>query len=397
MTFEIPMTRLLKLLAYAKKVEKKGASVRIERKGTVVNDAIVYLQDKYTHTVSQKSVKVECAVVEVEGAYKINGWEFVGTIEHTENGNIIRLANSKFEGKVPERYKTNAPICEHCHSVRARKDTYLIYNESNDEFKQVGKSCLNDYTQGLDAQTCASILSVLEFASSNSRDYELDSDELFNRDSSYSGFDCDYVREHAVALVLKKGFKSGVTKELFTSFIIGNQSSDTWRKEFGQIVVDDNTKSIANEITEFAKSIKDSDGYMYNAKLAWLKSYSEYRDFALICSFVNTYLKIKAKDAIEQSKRDASEYVGNIGDKLTIDVKSIRVICSYETQYSYYNYAVTVKYEIIDTEGRTFIWSTSSGAFLGPEDAKKIVGFVKGFNEYKGIKQTVLTRCKVIA
>ena len=86
-------------------------------------------------------------IVDVDGIAKVNDWIFVGTIQHKDNGNIIRQFKTDIE--VPEKYRHTDSICEHCHCNRVRKDTYLIYNEQTHEFKQVGKSCLNDFTNGL--------------------------------------------------------------------------------------------------------------------------------------------------------------------------------------------------------------------------------------------------------
>lgn len=91
-------------------------------------------------------------VLDVEGEAKVNGWRFVATVEHTEAGNIIRAFDNTVE--IPERYRTSEAVCEHCNSKRRRKDTYLIVNESG-EFKQVGKSCLKDFTNGLTAEAIA--------------------------------------------------------------------------------------------------------------------------------------------------------------------------------------------------------------------------------------------------
>lgn len=53
--------------------------------------------------------------VEVSGTAKVNDWEFVAELEHTENGNIIR-GTGIYE--IPERYYTGKPVCEHCKSNR---------------------------------------------------------------------------------------------------------------------------------------------------------------------------------------------------------------------------------------------------------------------------------------
>ena len=97
--------------------------------------------------------------VEVSGTAKVNDWEFVAELEHTENGNIIR-GTGIYE--IPERYYTGKPVCEHCKSNRFRKNTYIVRNSTTGEFKQVGKSCLMDFTNGLSAEAVASYIAFFE-------------------------------------------------------------------------------------------------------------------------------------------------------------------------------------------------------------------------------------------
>ena len=97
-------------------------------------------------------IAVTCVDVEVEGKYQLDDWSFVAVIQHDEVGNIMRCANSDLESKIPERYFTAPQACEHCNRQLNRKDTYLVYNHEDKEFKQVGKNCLMNYTNGLDTE-----------------------------------------------------------------------------------------------------------------------------------------------------------------------------------------------------------------------------------------------------
>ncbi len=71
----------------------------------------------------------------------VDGWVFVASVKHTENGNILR---SHSELAVPEIYRsTSSRLCEVCHTSRERSETYIIHKDC--EFKQVGSSCLKDF------------------------------------------------------------------------------------------------------------------------------------------------------------------------------------------------------------------------------------------------------------
>lgn len=101
---------------------------------------------------------VRYVLVEAEGQVIHNDWEFIAVVENTGAGNIIRQYNTDIE--VPEKYRTTEPVCEHCNTKRRRKDTYLIYNQKTQEWKQVGKTCLCEFTQGMDAEEVARYISL---------------------------------------------------------------------------------------------------------------------------------------------------------------------------------------------------------------------------------------------
>ena len=59
-------------------------------------------------------------------APKLPGWTFLGTLEHTDHGNILRSVPGS---EIPESYRNAPRKCDHCQKVRNRKDTYVVRNE----------------------------------------------------------------------------------------------------------------------------------------------------------------------------------------------------------------------------------------------------------------------------
>lgn len=87
-----------------------------------------------------------------------------------------------------------------------------------------------------------------------------------------------------------------------------------------------------------------------------------------------------------------SQYIGEIGERLTTEVELKNEYC-YETYFTYSG-ELNAIYTFEDSCGNVFVWKTSpKGLEIG--HSYKVVGTVKDHNEYKGVKQTVLTRCKV--
>jgi hypothetical protein len=154
--FYIPEANISRLERKLKTIEKKCNKNQLSFKCEHLRDEIHETEDSETH----EKVYAKFAVYEIEGSIKHDGWEFAATIDHHEKGNVIRAF--KTDVAIPDKYLTCGPTCEHCNKIRSRKDTYLIYNEETKEFKQVGKNCMTEYTNGLDAETVAFWVSVYE-------------------------------------------------------------------------------------------------------------------------------------------------------------------------------------------------------------------------------------------
>lgn len=399
MIYSIPVNNLSKLEKIIKRYNNKGANITFNVGKDLIEKGTLHYEDARTHTSTSYPIDVKCKEVFVDGKYKVNGWQFLGTIEFTSNGNIIRLADSSFENKVPTKYLHTAKICEHCGKVRNRKDTYLIYNEDTNEFKQVGSTCLLEFTQGLDADVCASMMSCLDKFVELS-DKNISADEFFFNDS-YSGYgvNSEKIKKYAIALVKKYGYRrmqnnSGSAVDLSNFYFQTGLPKELWQQLYGdlELASDEEVKAIDDFAQQHVE--EDNFGYMRNASLAWLNDTWESRDFGLVTSFVNTYLKNVAKE--EQRQKDlankSNEYVGNVGDRITFKVSFARVL--YVKDNSLYSYYAAASYtmEIVDTEGHTYVWSASTNNINAGDT---ITATVKAHKEYKDVKQTVITRGKV--
>lgn len=106
---------------------------------------------------------------------------------------------------------------------------------------------------------------------------------------------------------------------------------------------------------------------------------------------------------VEQFRKDnypktesKSEYVGQIGDRITVAVK-----CTgqhqFTTCYNGWSEEIVTIFIFEDKNENVFIWKTSTFAKIENGDQVDLKGTVKSHEEYKGTKQTVLTRCKVCA
>ena len=92
----------------------------------------------------------------------------------------------------------------------------------------------------------------------------------------------------------------------------------------------------------------------------------------------------------ERKARDeASRWVGEIKERIDFEGE-----VEFEMTRDGY-YGVTHIIKIRSTEGNVFTWFASGWQNLAKGDRVKVRGTVKKHDEYKGVKQTVLSRCKV--
>jgi hypothetical protein len=402
MKYVIPVVYLDKLTKKINHIKNKGGDITFnvgpERKeekylSRVDNKGFIYKDQFPTY--------IPVVDVEVEGKYIINGWEFVATIEHKTNGNIIRAINDDF--KIPEKYKTCGPACEHCNIVRDRKDTYLIYNKDKDEWKQVGKTCLKDFTGGLDADTCA-VFDDLENYLIECQKLE-DGDDFTSfgsgDDNSFNG---DMIKKLGYSLILNHGYiKNGTSKLSSVGQLIANYKKDPKIANNDTPASDEDIKKVDNWVDEKIKKTNQAGNYsqyLANAVVAWKEKYPERRDLALILSLFAVYFKDMQNQKQTASNPDSinkiSNYIGSIGDNIEFKVGSYRLLYTKDnTAFGYYA-SPTFVYQVTDDKGNVIIVETTKAPNDTSWDGKTISGKVKAQKEYKGIKQTIVNRIKIL-
>lgn len=106
-------------------------------------------------------------------------------------------------------------------------------------------------------------------------------------------------------------------------------------------------------------------------------------------SIVEEETKIDAlKKLKEEEEKKNLEYVdGKVKDRVTLKVDSSRIIAEYASDFG------TVFVYKFTSGNKVLIWKT--GRIHELDNIKSITGTIKAFAEYKGTKQTVLTRCKL--
>ena len=105
----------------------------------------------------------------------------------------------------------------------------------------------------------------------------------------------------------------------------------------------------------------------------------------------------KKKEALKDlNKLPESKHIGQVGQKITIKVKYIHTASWHNNfGYGYWTDNVTFLHKFADTDGNVLVWKTSKSIEEDYGTEMVLTGTVKEHSEYKGDKQTVMTRCKV--
>ena len=330
-------------------------------------------------------------LVEAEGTAKINGWEFVGTIEHLVGGhNIIRNTTNL---EVPERYLTTECICEHCNSKRSRKDTYLVHNIETNEFKQVGSSCLCDFTGGLSAEMAASYLALF--------------DELAEGEAPYSTATItQYTDLHEIiaATIVAVDEFGYVKSDPFqgdnqTKIRVRNYLNNTAKdrpQNFSELM--EAAGPEADTIIDYYKNIEIEgyNDYLQNLKTFATAGVAAARDYGYVVSMVPSYRRDVERREITKKREEAhkleaahSEYYGEIGQKVKLHFNNCTLVTTSDSQFG-----TSYLYKFIDEAGRIFTWWTSNIVYKAATDIV-VSGTIKAHTEFRDVKQTELTRCRV--
>lgn len=102
-------------------------------------------------------------------------------------------------------------------------------------------------------------------------------------------------------------------------------------------------------------------------------------------------------EAEEKAKKAISQYVGQVGDKVELDVILEKNAWFEIPSFRGFGTDTMHVYTFRDDNGNALVWKTSKG--LGIENGSRvhIKGTVKDHSEYNDEKQTLLTRCKIEA
>ena len=362
--------------------------------------------------------KVELKIPD-EVVFAENNWAFGGSVESSgvdgKNFVNVNLSGKDLGFVVPSKYFTVNPCtCDYCKTNRKRNKTYLVVNRETGEWKQLGKECLKLFVTGIDVDAIATFESFIKEA----EDASNPGDEFFyNRRARF--VEVQRALELAQAATKMFGFvatrdsvgdrnvlstknivQAKILKEIgYQNDLLNIDSSDREKINLAvaklTVYLESAEESISNDIIALRETVTElpDEPYYNNLKTVLANEYVPIDKLGLLVSApkaISRYYELKKIQEEKEKLAKSSNYIGSVGEKISVNFISGREVACCETQFGPLHI-----YEFKDANGNTVVWKSSSSKDI-PESGI-VAGTVKAHEEYNGIKQTVILRAKITA
>ena len=345
----------------------------------------------------------------------------VSLVEGNENDKIFTFKNINYSSLLANC------SCDKCHKKIGR-NKYLVFSkvgkevETRDDLVVLGTSCAKDYFPF----SVESYFGFLESAFEELGSYDEFSGSLGGCSSHYHTLSAIYDATLACTSNLKFYEKEGVTKGNVLGWL-NNLKIDKCTYYRDAYPMPSNPIPF-EDVISWIKDMYDTDEFVSdfhtNARSVFFKTLDDgtremrneinekYMGIAVYAFFSakQNHDKMVAKKIAEEECAKANaevEYYGAVGDKFELTL-------TFDKSFGFEGaYGFTYIHLFHDDENHLFKWSSSNGTykveydktadFGGVEHCEFEVGHkylmkgtVKAHNEYKNVKQTVITRCKVL-
>lgn len=400
--FRIPTARMSEVEDNVAKLNKRAlklgfAPISFKVLGNV-------LRDTRKIDMMRRSIMESLTIVELVGgdeALYINGWSLVGSVEHTEFGNLLR-SRSGFELHLEYRI-TKATRCDHCNVQRDRISTVVIVKDG--QYMQVGRNCLHNFF-AVDPMKAISWLECVLSCETSFHDLEDGEGGMFG--GYVKGGSLDNILAHTLRVIQAYGWLSRSKAAEFgkgmpTADIVHrwmtetSKTIDTFYKLFPELKVELTPEQVAtnNELIQAAidytkgfEQLPSMNDYQHNLLVIAKRGYADWKALGLAASMMSSYMRHMEmqlyKERVGSLTKD-SVYVGEVGERLTMDVEIISVVESSN------DFGINYRTKMVTTDGNLLTGFLSNN--IGAAGDKCRISFgVKKHNEYQGRKETIVSR-----
>jgi hypothetical protein len=329
---------------------------------------------------------------------KIDGWNFVGSIDRENGVPIIKDVPGSIG--IPASYRHTAGICDHCGTARNRKKTYILYNETENVFKEVGSNCLKDFLNSRQPADIVEYISwwsdiddwIQAFSGSENNEHEKEYIHL----ETFLAWTCAVAREQGwISAAAARDNETMPSYMVALKYMFKDQNFLKYSKPLD---VSDDDFVLANSIITWATKIlpqkKNLSTYEYNIiELCKMESVT-HRNAGLVASAYISYRKWQEQQEAfkeRQKQNSASEFQGKIGEKIERKI-TVTYVRNIETSYG-----MSTLISMKDDDGNVYNWFASGVVDdfkIG--DVVNIRATVKKHEIYNNNKITYVIRVKIL-
>ena len=371
-----------------KKLDAIGAEYKFYKIRDFVNEVPVMAKDHVNHVTYQvggnETIKVECVEFELDFEPFIVGDYQVGAIiEYVDHEN--NMVYPAVEDIDFMQYAHAELRCDHCNRKHKRSKAVVLIDKNTGEHKMVGRGCLKDFI-GISVESFAKYIQdancILD-SDPNVYDYELGSYKRV--------IDPDIYIERCIAIIKEKGYYKMLKCDAL--------DKDTVKK----LNITDDIKEEAKAVIEFFENFEPTDTFELDTKMFVTGKKVITGTNGFVAYAYVLYRKLIGKELARQEReaqKAKSDYVGTVGERITLTAVP-SVLTSWQTEFGW-----TTIYKFVDENSNTYIWKTSGDLIAQDEkgydvyvpDMEEVTlkATIKEHSEFRGEKQTVLTRCKLI-
>jgi len=394
-TYHIPSWNMGKLRDKIFKMNNKAAKLDCPEIHLEVINEYQRKAPGYEDAVLAPMITVFEVAIHGEGP-KIEGWKFIGTLDHnTLPGSVI--VNTVPGEFVPQEFYDHDATCDHCGYVRRRNETFIL-EDDDQQYKQVGRQCLTDFF-GHDPKAVARYLTGLtKFINS------LDDEEWYGGGgrAEYT-FDKVEVLKATAAVIRESGWVPRsqaddikvATADIVMNVFLPPSTGERieWERWVNNLHIDHerNVKDAENALEWLEKQPSDNNEYMHNLHQIAVADGVPIKMFGYWCSLVSSYYRALERQIAEVSTNKLNEYFGKVKERLIFEAE----VVSSRSVFTEWGGCHIIK--MLDNDGRTIMWFTGSGGIELEIGHKYLIkATIKKHEEYNNWKQTHVTRVAVI-
>lgn len=332
----------------------------------------------------------EINYIDVSGVIRYNGWTVVGILESTLTGVICH----SLTGQSLSPFTAAGCRCDHCGRKNLKKTIVLQHKDKG--LLQVGRSCVKEFTGGIDADAVAARFSIDHLLLSG-YDATGDKVETYILRDEYLAYAAETIRLYGFVPTSQSDCNTSTAQRARQIMLALQPDAPDCqvvteiRDECHRLGFNAQSAKIKNVVDEALSWLQTQDNnsdFINNLQTICKQSFISAQHIGYLAALIHIYQRQQQHN---NNKQQSGDFIGTPGERVKVDVASGRCVTSYPTIYG-----ITYVYTFEDVKGNTLTWFASKEFPLDSLSFPvRLVGTVKQHKVYKGVKQTILTRCKV--